>query len=82
VDGPPPQLSVGWDAAARAQLAAPGLPADFALLVEQVLAQDPRPAYQDDPQRVYGVALQQWNVRFRIEKNHAQVIEIQSLTPN
>ncbi len=82
VDGPPPQLSVGWDAAARAQLTAPGLPADFALLVEQVLAQDPRPAYQDNPQRIYGVALHQWNVRFRVEKNHAQVIEIQPLTPN
>ena len=32
-----------------------------------VLAQDPRPSYQDDPERVYGMAFAGLEVRFRVE---------------
>ena len=32
-----------------------------------VLAQDPRPSYQDDPSRVYGVAFGEQNVKFTVE---------------
>ncbi|BCD99018.1 tRNA (adenine37-N6)-methyltransferase [Marinagarivorans cellulosilyticus] len=35
-------------------------------LIEQILAQNPRPAYQkNDPQRYYGMRIHQWNVRWR-----------------
>lgn len=74
VDGPPPTLAVRWHPAARAQAAC--LPPWFVPLVEEVLAQDPRPAYQDEPERVYGMLLHDRNVRFRIAGGEAEVLEI------
>lgn len=41
-----------------------------------VLAQDPRPQYQDDPQRVYGMAFSGLEVKFRVEGSDLHVIEI------
>jgi hypothetical protein len=76
ISGPPPQLRVEWDAGALRQLAGLDAPPDFALLVEQVLAQDPRPAYQNDADRVYGVSLYCYNVRFNIRGEIARVLEI------
>ncbi|WP_298147869.1 tRNA (N6-threonylcarbamoyladenosine(37)-N6)-methyltransferase TrmO [uncultured Acinetobacter sp.] len=35
--------------------------------LEQVLALDPRPAYQDDPTRIYGLAFADFNVRFSVD---------------
>ncbi|AXK39208.1 tRNA (N6-threonylcarbamoyladenosine(37)-N6)-methyltransferase TrmO [Crenobacter cavernae] len=83
VDGPPPTLAVAWSEAALetlATLAEP--PPGFATLIDEVLAQDPRPAYQDDPTRVYGVRLYCYNVRFSIAGNTATVLEIQTPPPN
>lgn len=74
VNGPPPRLVVEWTEAALAQLAT--APAGLAALVDEVLAQDPRPAYQDDPERVYGVRLFDVDVRFAIADGRARVLEI------
>ncbi|MBV8679095.1 MAG: tRNA (N6-threonylcarbamoyladenosine(37)-N6)-methyltransferase TrmO [Aquitalea sp.] len=83
VDGPPPSLHIVWSEQALQQLAAlPAPPAALPQLIEQVLAQDPRPAYQDDPQRVYGVRLYDYNIRFRVADAHAHVLEIQLAAPN
>ena len=41
-----------------------------------VLAGDPRPSYQDDPQRVYGVAFAGKNVRFKVDDGTLTVIGI------
>ena len=41
-----------------------------------VLAQDPRPQYQDDPSRVYGMAFAGLEVRFRVEDDRLTVTEI------
>ena len=80
VDGPPQQLDVTWTAHARRQLQElPGLPDNFAPLVEQVLAQDPRPAYQNDPDRLYGIQLYQYNIRFQITDRTVLVVEIRQL---
>jgi len=77
VDGPPPVLRVEWSEQARADLAAAGdAPTGFAELIDQVLQQDPRPAYQDNPERVYGVRLDRFDVRFRVVGNDVQVLEI------
>ncbi len=35
--------------------------------LEDILAQDPRPAYQDDPSRIYGLSYSGRNVRFRVD---------------
>ena len=41
-----------------------------------VLAQDPRPSYQDDPQRVYGMAFAGLDVRFTVDGDRLTVREI------
>ena len=41
-----------------------------------VLAQDPRPQYQSDPERVYGMAFAGLEVRFRVEETRLTVTEI------
>ncbi len=41
-----------------------------------VLAQDPRPQYQDDPGRVYGMAFAGMEVRFRVEGERLTVVEV------
>lgn len=76
-EAPPQQLTISWHPQARADLAAlQDAPADLAQLIEQVLAQDPRPAYQDDPQRCYGIRLYDYNIRFRVDGLCAEVLEI------
>ena len=35
--------------------------------IREVLSFDPRPAYQEDPERVYGMRFGEYNFRFRIE---------------
>lgn len=47
--------------------------------LKQVLSQDPRPAYQRDPERVYGVALVNWNVRFKVIDTRLTVLKIEDL---
>lgn len=44
--------------------------------LEGVLAQDPRPQYQDDPERVYGLSFGDLEVRFRVEGEVLRVLEI------
>lgn len=83
VDGPPPQLAVRWSDDARAQLKGwPQAPAWLPQLIDEVLAQDPRPAYQDDPQRRYGVRLADCNIAFSIADGQVTVLEITPLAPN
>ena len=41
-----------------------------------VLANDPRPHYQSDPERVYGMAFAGYELRFRVEGETLTVIDI------
>ena len=41
-----------------------------------VLAHDPRPQYQDDPERVYGLALGGLNINFKVEERQLSVIRV------
>ena len=41
-----------------------------------VLSQDPRPSYQRDPQRVYGMAFSQLEVRFTVAGDTLRVVEL------
>ncbi|MGN0480180.1 MAG: tRNA (N6-threonylcarbamoyladenosine(37)-N6)-methyltransferase TrmO [Lachnospiraceae bacterium] len=45
-----------------------------------VLSQDPRPQYQNDPERKYGVAFAGFDVRFRVKDNILTVVEIDKFT--
>ncbi|WP_171492573.1 tRNA (N6-threonylcarbamoyladenosine(37)-N6)-methyltransferase TrmO [Acinetobacter brisouii] len=44
--------------------------------IEQVLALDPRPAYQDDPERVYGLHFADLNVRFQVKATEIVIVEL------
>lgn len=45
-----------------------------------LLAQDPRPSYQNDPERVYGVAFGGYDFRFRVDNGVLTVCEVEKLT--
>jgi tRNA-Thr(GGU) m(6)t(6)A37 methyltransferase TsaA len=49
---------------------------NFATLVQQVLAQQPEPAYHKPSEREYGVQLYNYNVRWRREGGHLMVFDI------
>lgn len=42
----------------------------------EVLAQDPRPSYQDDPERVYGFPFGGFDVRFRVDGDALTVVDV------
>jgi tRNA-Thr(GGU) m(6)t(6)A37 methyltransferase TsaA len=48
-------------------------------LIEQTLAQDPRPAYHHEPTREYGIALGQLNIRFMIDEQCVNIIAVQPI---
>lgn len=52
------------------------IPADRREALLGVLALDPRPSYQDDPDRVYGMAFAGFDVRFRVDGTTLTVCEI------
>lgn len=52
------------------------VPEDKRAALLAVLAQDPRPQYQDDPERVYGMAFAGLEVKFRVAGEQLTVTEI------
>ena len=66
----PSLLPVSFSQAAQASLAARADGASLHTLIEQVLGQDPRPAYQREGQseRIFGVRLRDVDVKFQAVK--------------
>ena len=52
------------------------LPPRQAEALRGVLSQDPRPRYQDDPERIYGMSFAGWNVRFRVSDGALTVLAL------
>lgn len=52
------------------------LPADKRTALLGVLAQDPRPSYQDDPARVYGMSFAGFDVRFTVADGLLTVTDV------
>lgn len=78
-----PEAASGFTAAPWEPLAVllpPQLPAgatpDWVAALRETLAQDPRPAYQNDPQRVYHLILKPFEVSFRVEDGTCIVTEV------
>ena len=46
-------------------------------VVMELLSQDPRPSYQNDPERVYGMAYGAWNVKFTVSGGTLTVIAVE-----
>ena len=52
------------------------VPVDKRTALTGVLAQDPRPSYQDDPERIYGFPFAGMELRFRVEGNQLTVVDV------
>lgn len=52
------------------------LPSDALPALKAVLAQDPRPRYQDDSERIYGMPFMDFDVRFKVKEKTLFVVEI------
>ena len=50
------------------------IPSEKQAALIAVLAQDPRPAYQDDPERIYGIEFAGFDVRFTVSQSALKVI--------
>lgn len=61
--------------AALKQAAGPG----SALAVKNLLAEDPRPGYQDDPERIYGMEYGGMDIRFSVGDGTLKVVEIRDM---
>jgi len=55
------------------------LPAEKQAALIGVLSQDPRPSYQKDPDRVYGLPFAGFDVRFRVDGETVYVTEVVNL---
>ena len=71
-DPPRPTLRVDFPGELRALL-----PPDRAQALAETLAWDPRPRYQDDPDRVYGMAFGGWEVKFRVAGERLTVVGLE-----
>jgi len=48
----------------------------LSLIIEQTLRCDPRPAYHKDPKREYGSSLFHWNIRWRINDQRIDILDV------
>lgn len=47
--------------------------------LQEILEQDPRPAYHNDPDRIYGIDYAGWNLHFRVADDTLYVLEVKRL---
>lgn len=52
------------------------IPKEQREILPEILAQDPRPSYQEDPERIYGMEYAGMNIRFQVRGNVLTVCEI------
>lgn len=45
-----------------------------------VLSHDPRPSYQQDPERIYGMTFAEYNVRFQVRDNVLSVLDVTAIS--
>lgn len=55
------------------------IPPEKQAALKAVLAQDPRPGYQNEPERIYGIEFAGFNVRFTVENSLLRVIETEKI---
>ncbi len=44
--------------------------------LKDILSHDPRPAYQEDPDRIYGMTYKQMQIRFKVDGNVLEIVDI------
>ena len=45
----------------------------------EILRQDPRPSYHDDPQRIYGFCFAGFEIRFRVDNRALTVVDVEKI---
>lgn len=71
----PAKLEIAWhEKSGRGRLSD-----DLASLVSQSIAQDPRPAYQNIPERIYVMSIANYEIRFQINGNRALILSAQPM---
>lgn len=68
----PEELNVIWHDDCQHSLLTPAEKS----LISQSIAQDPRPAYQDIPDRIYVMQIARYEVKFQIQGNQAVVLAV------
>lgn len=53
------------------------IPEEHRRVVHEILAQDPRPSYQKDPDRVYGMSYAGLEIKFRVDEGQLEVLGIE-----
>ncbi len=54
------------------------LPAEKHAALLEILRQDPRPSYQEDPQRIYGMSYAGMQIKFRVEGGVLYLLEVRN----
>lgn len=72
-------LQVNIPTEAERRLMECNIPAD---IIKQLIAQDPRPHFHHDPQRVYGMTYEGWNVKFTVDGTTANVVDVEKRKRN
>lgn len=67
-------LAVDFPPALLAQL-----PAQKQAAALSLLSHDPRPSYQKDPSRIYGLSFAGYNIRFQVEEENLRVVDVEKL---
>ncbi len=75
----PSVTSADPEAGKGAMVSVPGLTEADAAALRDVLAQDPRPSFHNDPGKVYGMTFDNLDVRFKVNGEVLTVIGIRSL---
>ena len=79
----PQRLSVEWSSMAKEQsqvlISRKLLDTEQQQLINELLALDPRPAYQDDENRVYGMRYGQVNVEFQVSSETVKVVSVSEI---
>lgn len=55
------------------------LPEEQRACVKEILAEDPRPSYQNDPDRIYGMEYDGYEIRFRVKDGTASVCSVDKI---
>lgn len=77
-----PDAAEGFTAVPRSTLRVewqtpkPHQPTEWVMALEETLSQDPRPAYQQDPQRLYHLVFRPCEVTFRVENDTAFILKV------
>ena len=48
-------------------------------VLQEVLAQDPRPRYHDDPERIYGMPFADYDVKFKVNQQTVHIVEVRTM---